>query len=430
MSNFCGMVIAGIGAATTIAGGLMQGDAAGDAAGISAAQAAANAKRFDSQKAINDLLLQGAMRYGQGQINQATDYGRGQLDDALQYGQQQYQPYAYLGRQGNDALSRYLGFAPQYGRERPERPANIEARMNQWRAEQDKPGEVDLSQIRKPRDYNYYIGRRENPSTAQRKAAEDQARYDREVAEANANPPKATLTPAQIKSQQQKFAAQFGKDTKQYKNKLAQWLDGRAAHDKRQRGRGDFGDYFRPYTRQDLMRDPIYKTELRENVRAWDQSAASRGSLMSGNTVAGLRDLTAAGIQRGYDRDWNQRNRKYGALTGLSTMGQNTADKLSDLKTRIAAGQAANQWGGTNALLQNNQWGVGNQLQNNQWATSGATGHAQTAADANASGRLAQGNAMGNAFGNIGQLGMMYGMGAFTTPSYASDPGGKVGPWW
>ena len=43
---------------------------------------------------------------------------------------------------------------------------------------------------------------------------------------------------------------------------------------------------------------------------------------------------------------------------------------------------------------------------------------------------MAQGNAYGNAFSNIGNMGMLYGLGAFGTPSYATDPGGRVGTWY
>lgn len=328
-----GLIAAGIGAAGSIAGGMMQGAAAGDAAETMQGASLATRKMYEDAQGRNDAMLM----------------------DAEARNQKAYKPWTRLGGQATRGLSRYLGYVPEYG---VPKPANLTGAQLRTQWDKAHPGMK----------------------------------------------PKAGFEAQALKKQ---------------KNKLAEWEAGRAAFDAGQRGTEDFGGYFadygveepkyRQFTRADLDADPIYQTELDENVRAWDQSAASRGSLMSGNTVAGLREITAAGIGRGrdrhiqdygighdeweggYERDWNQRERKYNALTGMSNMGMQVADRRAGLRSGTAQGR----------------------IQNSQWGTQGAAGAEMSAADALASGQLSQGAAYGNAFNNVGQMAMLYGMGAF-----------------
>ena len=349
-------IAAGIGAAGSIAGGMMQGSAAGDAAGQLAFGQAEAEKLYGSAQGQNDKALM----------------------DAEAFAQKQYNPWARLGKQATGGLSRYLGYVPEYGVKKPVQPKKV-------------------------------------PKGGGAKG----------------------LTPASKKEQ------------KKYKNQLAKWEAGREEFKAQQRGTEDFGGYFKGYetpepkytpykayeqfTDKHLQADPLYETELNENVGAWDKSAASRGSLMSGNTVAGLREITAGGISRargrhiedyeqnrgnyledygighdewegGYERDWNERERKYNALTGMSGSGMQVADRRSGLRTGTAR----------------------DQVQNRQWSTSGQANARIGQADAMASGQLSQGAAYGNAFNNVGQMAMLYGMGAFDgdekTGGYAGSP--------
>lgn len=200
---------------------------------------------------------------------------------------------------------------------------------------------------------------------------------------------------------------------KKYKNALAEYNANKANYSERMRNASGLGDYFDPYTQKDLMADPVYQTELDENVRAWDNSAASRGSLMSGNTVAGLRDLTAAGIERGYNRDWNQRERKYNAYAGLNNMGLGVRTNLANARLSTAT-QRANAGLQVGANRANTGVTVGTNRANTLLAGAGnQANYLQQGADARGSGQLASGNAYGNAFGNIGSLGLLYGAGAF-----------------
>lgn len=337
-----GAIALGVGAVSTLASGAMQAGAADDAAETMQAASLEQRKMYEDAQRRNDAML----------------------TEAEARNQQQYKPWRRLGGQATRGLSRYLGYVPEYGTPKPTAP------KKEWQG----GGKG--------------------------------------------------LTPSSKKAQ------------KQYKNKLAQWESGRAAFQAQQQGTEDFGDYFKGYgveepkyvpykdyeqfTDKHLAADPLYETELNENVGAWDRSAASRGSLMSGNTVAGLREITAGGISRargrhiedyeqnrgnyledygighdewegGYNRDFDERGRKYNALTGMSGMGMQVADRRTGLRTGTAQGR----------------------VQNSQWGTQGAAGAEMSAADAMASGQLSQGAAYGNAFNNVGQMALLYGMGAF-----------------
>ncbi|MBA3493114.1 MAG: hypothetical protein H0T87_03035 [Gammaproteobacteria bacterium] len=344
------IVAAGVGAAGSIAGAAMQSGGAAEASGTMQGASLASRRMYENAQRENDAMLREAERRG--------------IKD--------FKPYGRLGEQATRGLSRYMGYVPEYGVPKPTKMSGAELRT-QW--EKKHPGMK----------------------------------------------PKAGFEARALKEQT---------------NKLAEWETGRAAHETQQRGAEDFGEYFKPYdveepkyvpykdyeqfTQNHLDADPLYKTELDENVRAWDQSAASRGSLMSGNTVAGLREITAAGIGRGrqrhiedyeqnrgnyledygighdeweggYQRDWNQDERKYNALLGQQGIGLQVADRRSGLRTGTAR----------------------DRIQNSQWGTQGASGADMAAADALASGQLSQGNAYGNAFNQVGQMGMLYGLGAF-----------------
>ena len=339
----------GIGAATSLAGGMMQAGASGEAAATAALGAEEAAALYGGAEERNDKLITGAN----------------------QWGQKQYAPWDALGQQGTKQLSRYLGIATPYNKPKPEKPKSGASKA----------------------------------------------------------------------------------ETARYERKLARWKLERDNWKTQQQQAAGFGDYFDPYevpepvykpykdyeqfTQAHLDADPLYETELDENVRGWDQSAASKGSLMSGNTVAALRDITSGGISRardrhiqdyntgranylqdygithdewlgGYDRDWNEDERKYNALAGLSTMGLGVRNNLAGMNT-----DAANR-----------------RVQNSQWSTSGQANARIGATSDLASGQLAQGTAMGNAFGNVGQLGMLYGIGAFgrdaSNGTYAGSPRQKM----
>lgn len=366
-----------VGAGASLAGGMMQSKAAEGAAGMSAEQAAANA-----------AALQAAQTQADGLYTRSGAKAESLLRGAYQGAREAMRPYDYLGRQGSNELAAYLGIVPAYGPAKPTAPKKVYEKPKKGKADPQGFAEYGAAgKTTRQKGYDTPDGKRPN-----------------------------------FKPGGRALTKQSAKEQKNYTNALAEWEAGRAAFNAAHAGSSDFGGYFKPYTHADLMADPVYATELAENVRAWDQSAASRGSLMSGNTVAGLRELTAAGIERGFGRDWNQRERKYGAYNALQNMGLGVRSGLADARMQTANARA-------NAGLQTGA-NRANSLYNftNAWA-----GQNQAAADARASGRLAQGTAMGNAFGNVGQMAMLHGLGAFGnkksgTPSTPLTPRPSMQP--
>lgn len=451
MSGFTGAA-AGIGAAATVGGAISQGQAAEEAAGISAAQAAANAQALRRAGSRGENILR---RSGTAADRWLRESGL-QADELLQAGYQgareDLAPYDYLGQQGSNELARYLGIVPQadltpYGVPRPAAPAalvlpsagaksiNIDARAKalerEWYASHPKGATL------KP---GYQARFRDQAKRERDRQQQDLARQDAEAQAAHG-------------AAQSTYEADVGRWEADQSAYNAQQQTQAQAQAEAQPADSEFGDYFDPYDvpepiyepfrEEDLATDPLYQTELDENVRAWDQSAAARGGLMSGNTVAGLRELTAGGIGRarerglqdygithdewlgGYRRDFNERQRRYNALLGLNTMGLGVRSGLAEAGLANAL-QRANIGVGVGANRANIGVGVGGQRANALLQGAGAQAdYAQRAADARASGQLAQGTAYGNVFGNIGSLGLLYGAGAFGNQSDDQDD-----DWW
>ena len=127
----------------------------------------------------------------------------------------------------------------------------------------------------------------------------------------------------------------------------------------------EFGSLMDDFTGADLVNEPGYQFGLDQGQRAVDQSAAARGSLLSGKT---LRDLVTFGQDYGgtkfgeaFNRDAANKSRKFSMLSGLSGIGQNTATNLgqagmqsagniSDLLTSQGAASAAGTIGQANAI--------------------------------------------------------------------------------
>ncbi|MGH7186909.1 MAG: hypothetical protein ACREIB_11620, partial [Pseudomonadota bacterium] len=310
-----------------------------------------------------------------GQRGDAALQGSGKKADRLllegyQGAVQDMAPYDRLGLQGSNALANYLGFDTAYTTPQPAEPQSVAQRLKEW-------------------------------ETTKKAAATGKGKGQ------------GTVTAKQKRRATARFQAAFDAETTKYHADLNTWQTDANAFAANQKGAEGFGDYFDPYTRDDLAADPVYQTELDENVRAWDQSAASRGSLMSGNTVAGLRDMTAAGIERGYNRDYNERERKFNALTGLNNMGLGVRTNLANARMSTASQRA-------NTGVQ-----VGTNRANTLLAGAGSQANfLQQGADALASGQLAAGTATGNAFNNLGSLGLLYGAGAFGNGNRANTPTG------
>lgn len=307
----------------------------GLAAGVasSAIQAGAAGRAADAlasgQRAAGDLY------------NAASLKSEQEARDAYQKALAGYGPYKSIGDQGTAKFATYLGLSPEYAVPAPEAPRTVASIMADW----DKR--------------NYGL-----------------------------DPAKRPVLRAAAK---RKATASYAAQKSNYDAAIADWQAGLKRFNEENMSAPDRGEYLRQITQRDLISDPIYGTELDENIRSWDRSAASRGSLMSGNTLAGLREITAAGLDRSRGRILDDRTRKYNALAGLMNTGLTVQGVRSGLQTGLADTVA----------------------QNRRWATEGSAGAKVGEADARASGIINSGNAWANAVQNVGQLASLYGSGAF-----------------
>lgn len=124
-------------------------------------------------------------------------------------------------------------------------------------------------------------------------------------------------------------------------------------------------DSYQPFDGAELQRDPGYQFGLNEGRNAIEQSAAARGSLLSGKTLKDLARYATdyAGTkfnERGAFR-MGERAQRYNELAGLSGTGQSAAmggaqigsglsTSIADLLGSGGAARAAGIVGGANAL--------------------------------------------------------------------------------
>ena len=149
-----------------------------------------------------------------------------------------------------------------------------------------------------------------------------------------------------------------------------------------------YGSLMRNFGTQDFQADPGYGFRMSEGLKALDRQAAARGGLISGAALKAAQgygqDLASQEYQNAFNRYQANRGSIYGMLSGQQGVGQ----------------------AATNAIGQAGQ----------NYAT-GAGEAYQGAANARASGYMGQANAYGGALNQMGNIGMLYGMGAFSKPS-------------
>jgi hypothetical protein len=147
------------------------------------------------------------------------------------------------------------------------------------------------------------------------------------------------------------------------------------------------GDFNRDFTMADFNADPGYAFRMKEGQRAVESSAAARGGLLSGGAGKALVNYgQQAGSQEygaAYNRFNADRDRRFNRLAGIAGIGQTATRDVSN-----AAGNAGNN-------IANNQMAVGN---------------------ANSANYIAQGNAINQGIGTIGNW-------------YQQQPQGGQ-PWW
>lgn len=148
-----------------------------------------------------------------------------------------------------------------------------------------------------------------------------------------------------------------------------------------------YGSLMKDFGAADFQADPGYGFRLSEGNKALERQAAARGGLISGAALKAAQgygqDMASQEFQNAFNRYQANRSTKYGMLSGQQGVGVQATNAMGN------AGQNyANQAG--EAYM-----GAGN---------------------ARASGYMGAANAWGNALGTAGNLGVMYGMGAFDKP--------------
>ena len=152
---------------------------------------------------------------------------------------------------------------------------------------------------------------------------------------------------------------------------------------------------FQAPTAEQAAQTPGYQFQLQQGEQALENSAASRGNLLSGNTGAALEQYgqglastnyqqtynnTLQQYQQSYNQFQQNQSNQYNRLASLAGLGQVSAGQLTS-----AGGNAANN--SANTLLASGQQ-IGQNINN--------------AAAATASGYVGSANAYGGALGNIG----------------------------
>lgn len=135
------------------------------------------------------------------------------------------------------------------------------------------------------------------------------------------------------------------------------------------------GDFNRSFTMNDFQADPGYAFRQSEGQKTIDNSAAARGSSLSGATLKALnrfgQDTASNEFQNSYNRWNNDMSNRYNRLAGVSGTGQTATQNI------------ANQGQQTAQTMGQNVTGAGN---------------------ARASGYIAQGKTAGNTFNSLASL--------------------------
>ena len=144
-----------------------------------------------------------------------------------------------------------------------------------------------------------------------------------------------------------------------------------------------YGSLAKPFTGQDMYKDPGYAFRLNEGIKALDRSAAARGGLLGGNQLRGVtqfgQDYATNEYQNAFNRYQAERSARLNPLQSLAGQAQSTANTLTNAAGNLGAGESGALMAGGNA------------------AAAGLIG----AGNARASGYVGSANAWGNTIGNL-----------------------------
>ena len=116
-----------------------------------------------------------------------------------------------------------------------------------------------------------------------------------------------------------------------------------------------------------FQQDPAYQFNLQQGMSALQNSAAARGGLMSGNTLAGISQYSQGQANNEYQQAFNNFNttqsNSYGRLATLAGLGEGVAENQGALGANMANQIGQNTMGAANAqgaaaIAQGNAWGT------------------------------------------------------------------------
>lgn len=135
-----------------------------------------------------------------------------------------------------------------------------------------------------------------------------------------------------------------------------------------------YGSLAKPFGMDQFNADPGYAFRQSEGMKALERSAAARGGLLSGSTMKGIQrfgqDLASQEYQNAFNRYQVERSARLNPLQSLMGSGQSAANTLTSAAGQMGQNEATNLY---------------------------------NAGAARASGYVGSANALGGAFGSIGQ---------------------------
>lgn len=169
------------------------------------------------------------------------------------------------------------------------------------------------------------------------------------------------------------------------------------------------GDFNRNFTLADFQADPGYAFRQAEGQKAIDNSAAARGSSLSGATLKALsrygQDYASNEYQNGYNRWNNDMSTRYNRLAGVAGTGQTATQQIGAYGQNTASNIAQGNMNTANQVA-SNTIGAGN---------------------ARASGYVGMANSLSNGVGNymtLSSLGKTGGTGASNSTSWFTGTSG------
>jgi hypothetical protein len=164
---------------------------------------------------------------------------------------------------------------------------------------------------------------------------------------------------------------------------------------------GAFGEQFKAPTAEEAANTPGYKFQFEQGQQALNNSAASRGGLLSEGTAKNLNAYGQGVAASNYGDVYNRAMQEYAQRYNI--FSQNQANKFNRYATIAGLGQtAAGQLGAEGSAAAGNYGNIsltGSNMIGQQYNNSAA---------ATASGYVGAGNAAAGAFNNIGQYAQLY----------------------